>query len=168
MPAVQRRQPDEQVITPERFRRGLVERVPETIADDAGAISFPFRAIDNLAALLKRDEITPEMFAAGRQFEDEFRRSQLDSLQAADMSRVISAGNRTREDSSRAIRARDAIYQALQALGGFDTIASRIAWHVLGWQRSIKSWAIEAGLNQQVAKGILIASLDRLVAHYGL
>jgi hypothetical protein len=45
-------------------------------------------------------------------------------------------------------------------------------WHVLGWERSLKEWALEQGwsgrrVSQESASGILVAALGALEAHFG-
>jgi hypothetical protein len=46
-------------------------------------------------------------------------------------------------------------------------------WHVLGWERSLKEWALEQGwsgrrVSQETASGILIAALGVLESHFSM
>jgi hypothetical protein len=60
---------------------------------------------------------------------------------------------------------------ARQAVGGLGSAGGSCIWHVVGWQQSLKEWALEQGWNgrrvsQEAASGILIASLGTLEAHF--
>ena len=64
------------------------------------------------------------------------------------------------------------VHRALEALGGIGSPAGSCIWHVLGCGRSIRKWAIRQAWNgrpsdQKEAKGILIAALGMVAAHYG-
>jgi hypothetical protein len=59
------------------------------------------------------------------------------------------------------------------ALGGHDSPAGSCAWHVLGYGRSVREWALRQGwggrpVRQEQAHGMLVAALGLLAAHYGL
>ena len=53
-------------------------------------------------------------------------------------------------------------------------LGQRVQWsRSVGWERSLKEWAIEQGWNgrrvsQEAASGILIAALGALEAHFGM
>ena len=69
--------------------------------------------------------------------------------------------------------AREHVWRALVAVGGPGSPAGSCLWHVVGWERSLKEWALEQGWNgrrvsQEAASGILIAALGILEAHYRL
>ena len=54
--------------TPERLRRGGIERLARPIADEAGRSARPYRASDTLEQMVRRQTITPAMRQAGRGF----------------------------------------------------------------------------------------------------
>ncbi|MBV9858739.1 MAG: hypothetical protein JO038_01335 [Alphaproteobacteria bacterium] len=65
--------------------------------------------------------------------------------------------------------ARNAIWRAISAVGGIGSPAGSCLWHVLGWERSLKEWALEQGwsgrrVSQEAASGILVAALGALQA----
>ncbi len=66
--------------------------------------------------------------------------------------------------------ARTAVWRAIRALGGIASPAGSCLWHVVGWERSLKEWALEQGwagrrVSQEAASGILIAALGALETH---
>jgi hypothetical protein len=63
------------------------------------------------------------------------------------------------------------VWRAIQAVGGIASPAGSCLWHVLGWQKSLKEWAIEQGwsgrrVSPEAASGILIAALGALESHH--
>jgi hypothetical protein len=67
--------------------------------------------------------------------------------------------------------ARERVWRAIVAVGGPRSPGGSCLWHVIGWERSIKEWALEQGWNgrrisQEAASGILISALGALEAHY--
>ena len=61
--------------------------------------------------------------------------------------------------------------RAILVVGGPGSAGGSCLWHVLGWQRSLKEWALEQGwsgrrVSQEVASGILIGALGALEAHF--
>ena len=69
--------------------------------------------------------------------------------------------------------ARNVVWRAIQAVGGIGSPAGSCLWHVVGWERSLKEWALEQGWNgrrvsQEAASGILIAALGALEGHFGI
>ena len=64
-----------------------------------------------------------------------------------------------------------AVWRAVLAVGGPASPGGSCLWHVVGWGRSLKEWALEQGwsgrrVSQEAASGILIAALGALEAHY--
>jgi uncharacterized protein DUF6456 len=163
------------VPTPERFQRGLVERPERPIADEAGRSARPYRAVDTLAMMERRGSITAAMRQAGEDFRGRFAAAHLDPLRALDYSRPRDgAAARPRggeEPGSRVEGARRTVWGAILAVGGLGSPGGSCLWHVVGWERSLKEWAIEQGwsgrrVSQEAASGILIAALGALEAHY--
>jgi hypothetical protein len=161
--------------TPERYRHGAIERLSQAISDAAGTISRPHYAVDTLLAMERRGSITPAMRQAGQDFRRYFAIAQLDPLRAFDWSQPRQPGalrNREADDAGwRLERAREFVWQTIRAVGGLASPGGSCLWHVVGWGRSLKEWALEQGwsgrrVSQESASGILIAVLGALDAHY--
>jgi hypothetical protein len=171
---------DENVVvmpTPERRNQGIVERLERPIADESGRPARPYRAVDTLGAMERRGSITASMRQAGEDFRARFATAQLDPLRAPDWSRLrVGGSSRFRAGDEPGMRiegARDTVWRAIRALGGMGSPAGSCLWHVVGWERSLKEWALEQGWNgrrvsQEAASGILIAALGALEAHFGM
>src|SRR5882672_1149537 len=163
--------------TPERRSRGVVERVEQPIADECGRPSRPYRAVDTLAIMERRGSITAGMRQAGEDFRARFAVAQLDPLRALDLSHLRLGERSLRPDGGgpglRIEAARGAVWRAIQAAGGLGSPGGSCLWHVLGWERSLKEWALEQGwsgrrVSQESASGILIAGLGALESHFGI
>jgi hypothetical protein len=163
--------------TPERRNHGVVERLERPIADESGRPARPYRAVDTLATMERRGSITAGMRQAGEDFRARFATAQLDPLRAADWSRLrVGISSRFRAGDEPGLRiegARDVVWRAILAVGGIGSPAGSCLWHVVGWERSLKEWALEQGwsgrrVSQEAASGILIAALGALEAHFGI
>jgi hypothetical protein len=157
--------------TPERYKHSGVEILDRAIADDEGRPSQPYRSIDILQLLERRGVITHGMWLAGDRFRTSFRRAQLDPLKAADMARPVISGGKPQLPMTSTENARESVWRAILAVGGLNSAGGSCIWHVIGWERTLKEWALEQGWNgrrvsQDAARGILIASLGTLEAHY--
>lgn len=162
---------------PERLRQGPVEQLARAIPDAAGNPSRPYRAIDTLAVMERRGSITAGMRQAGEDFRARFTVAQLDPLRALDLSHLRlgerSLGRGGDGPGLRIEAARAAVWRAVQAVGGIGSPAGSCLWHVVGWERSLKEWALEQGwsgrrVSQESASGILIAALGVLEKHFGI
>jgi len=163
--------------TPERRNHGIVERLERPIADESGRPARPYRAVDTLATMERRGSITAGMRQAGEDFRARFATAQLDPLRAPDWSR-LRVGSSSRfgagdEPGLRIEGARNVVWRAILAVGGIGSPAGSCLWHVVGWERSLKEWALEQGwsgrrVSQEAASGILIAALGALEAHFGM
>jgi len=160
---------------PERWNHGVIERLDRPIADEAGRSGRPYRTVDTLAAMERRGSITAGMRQAGEDLRVRFAAAQLDPLRAPDWSRPRTGGPTRGSDAEgptlRIEAARDAVWRAILAVGGLGSPAGSCLWHVVGWERSLKEWAIEQGwggrpVSQETASGILIAALGALEAHF--
>jgi hypothetical protein len=156
--------------TAERLRHGTVDRLARPIADERGAPARPYRAIDILAQMERRGRITAGMRCAGDDFRTQFNKAHLDPLHAAALERV-GGSSPTAEPGLKAQAARDRVWRSLCAVGGIASPAGSCLWHVVGYERSLKEWAVEQGwrgraIAEETASGILIASLGMLEAHY--
>ncbi len=163
--------------TPERYNHAIVERLERPIADESGRPARPYRAVDTLGAMERRGSITASMRQAGEDFRTRFATAQLDPLRAPDWSRLrVGGSSRFKADDGPGLRiegARNAVWRAIIAVGGIGSPAGSCLWHVVGWERSLKEWALEQGWNgrrvsQEAASGILIAALGALEAHFGM
>jgi hypothetical protein len=151
-------------------------REVEAIAK-SGRPARPYRAVDTLGAMERRGSITASMRQAGEDFRARFATAQLDPLRAPDWARLRvggSSGFRAGDEPGLRIEgARNAVWRAILAAGGLGSPAGSCLWHVVGWERSLKEWALEQGWNgrrvsQEAASGILIAALGALEAHFGM
>lgn len=161
--------------TEERYRQGAIEQIARPIADEAGRSVRPFRAIDTLLMMERRGSITAGMRQAAEDFRLRFAVAQLDPLRALDYSRPRDSGAGPKigrdEFGLRVETAREHVWRAIGAVGGPRSPGGSCLWHVVGWERSIKEWALDQGWNgrrvsQEAASGILIAALGALEAHY--
>ena len=162
--------------TLERGEHGLIERLERPIADVTGSPARPYRAVDTLAMMERRGSITASMRQAGEEFRRCFATAQLDPLRALDYSRPRDGGGVRRkvgeEPGLRIENAREAVWRAVLAVGGLGSPGGSCLWHVVGWERSLKEWALEQGwsgrrVSQEAASGILVAALGALEAHHG-
>jgi hypothetical protein len=134
-----------------------------------------YRVVDTLAAMERRGSVTAGMRRAGEDFRARFKTAQLDPLSACDISWPVTGRHSRRtfreERASRIENAREVVWRAILAVGGLGSAAGSCLWHVLGWERSLKEWAIEQGwsgrrVSQETASGIFIAALGILEAHF--
>lgn len=165
----------EGAITAERRQHDLIEVSTHPIADQAGRPARPYRLVDTLQIMERRGSITAAMRQAGADFRARFAQAQLDPLRAIDLSRLRLGERSTRRDREapglRIEAARRAVWVAIQSVGGIASPAGSCLWHVLGWERSLKEWALEQGWNgrrvsQEAASGILAAALGALETHF--
>jgi hypothetical protein len=158
----------------ERRRHGPLVQLERPIADDAGRVGRPYRAVDTLAAMERRGTITAGMRQAAEDFRSRFVTAQLDPLHAFDYSRPRRGGTGSvgvRDLGSAIEAAREHVWRAIVAVGGPASPGGSCLWNVVGWERSVKEWALGEGWNgrrvsQEAASGILVAALGALETHY--
>lgn len=158
--------------TPERLQHGDVALAPHAIADEFGRPARPYRSVDTLAHMLRRQSITPAMRQAGDDFRAQFARAALDPLRAPDLRRTPQRG-RSLEPSEQQVEARKRVWRALTAVGGIASPAGSCIWHVLGCEWSLRQWALREGwagrpVSEETASGVLVGALGVLQALYGL
>lgn len=162
--------------TLERLRHGTIERLSQPIADSSGAPAQPYRAVDTLAVMQRRGTITAGMRQAGEDFRTRFAVAQLDPLRSLDLSQLRGVDRSLRpggdEPGLRIEAARRTVWHAIRAVGGIASPGGSCLWHVIGWERTLKDWALEQGWNgrrvsQETAAGILVAALGTLEQHFG-
>lgn len=164
--------PDEQAPSAERQAQSQVERLPAPIADEAGRPARPYRAVDTLTAMLRKGTITPAMHQAGEDFHVLFMAAALESLRAADLSRLPD-GKRELPLTLRQAEARKEVWRVLRTVGGIASPSGSCLWHVVGSAATVKEWALHHGwngrtLSPEAASGILIGALGALQAYFGL
>lgn len=151
---------------PERKQHDLIERMDKAIADDPAR---PYKSVDILTRMERRGSITAGMRKAGEDFRNAFRRAHIDTLGAVDLSRpFIDSGHRARNGHS---DSSDKVWRAILHVGGLGSAAGSCLWHVIGFEHTLKAWALEQGWNgrrvsQEAAYGILIAALGVLESYY--
>lgn len=145
--------------TPERTRRGDLEWIEqkavrrngeqvgvEGLTDADGLQVRAYRSIDTLGAMHRRGAITAEMRQVGEDFQVLFRLAALDRLQAADMSRpFVNSTYRSSELPTKVYKARESVWDTVEAVGGMGSTGGSCLWHVLGFGMTLKEWAIEQG-----------------------
>lgn len=158
--------------TPERFARGEVERL-DRAQDEQGAVSRPHRSVSILVSLYRKGKITGEMCQAGEDFRNLFDRAQLDARGCIDISRpmVSHLVKPTGIFASRVEDAREAVYQAINAVGGYRSDAGNLLINVLGWGWSIKAWSGERSrttrpISEHEASGVLQGALGVLAMYF--
>jgi hypothetical protein len=165
---------------PERFRAdhaggGVVLRCVESVRDANGGIGRPWRSLDTLARMERAGTITSSMRAAGVLFNEIFNEAGLDPLFAADPTRIPVLAHRsylvTAKRGSRS--AVQMVLDALDMLGGIASPGGSCAWHVLGCECTIESWALSRGwgarrVDTRVATGILLTDLGILQSYYAI
>ncbi len=160
----------------ERQQHGRIEQLPRPIADETGRTARPYRAVDTLATMERRGSITAGMRQAAEDFRSRFVIAQLDPLRALDYSRprrgTMGRAPDVGGSGLRVENAREHVWRAIVAVGGPASPGGSCLWHVVGWERSLKEWALEQGWNgrrvsQEAASGILVATLGALETYYG-
>jgi hypothetical protein len=149
-----------------RQQHGRVERAAAQVVDAHGNIGDPWQAETLLAKLERRGDIRAAERDAGEKFHRLFQRAALDPLRAADMARIGGAtGPRDAHGSENARRQANAV---IAVMGGRASLAGSILWDVIGEDQSMRQWSLRHGRREEVAKGILIATLARLADYRGV
>jgi uncharacterized protein DUF6456 len=158
--------------TPERLRKGGLEKPEDgvVVTDDSGHAverASPYRNVDLLARLLRRDAITDKMHAAGSMFREVFRRACLEALHCSDWMREVGAG-RPADASAEALQCRRRVLATMDYLGGATSLRGSVLWSVVGLEQTLRDWSREHQRNPQEGLGILVASLEGLAQYYRL
>ena len=156
-------------IKPHKVRGRELEELREK--DPDGRIVYHHRTVDTLGKMLRAGTIDQAMYDAAKDLEAAFIIANLDPIRALPILRVPGNG-RERELNERQLDARRRVHKALRALGGISSPAGSCVWHVVGVQRSVREWAMRQGwggrpVEQTEARGILVAALGMLAAHFG-
>jgi hypothetical protein len=165
---------------PARFRAdhvgGVVVRLPQRIADANGGIGRPWKRLDTLARMERAGTISGGMQAAGALFHEWFTEAGLDPLWASDPTRipVLSHNNGRASLACRgSATALEMVIDSLRQLGGMSSPGGSCAWHVLGCEMTIESFALSRGwgtgrIDARIATGILLTDLGILQTYYSI
>jgi hypothetical protein len=151
--------------TPERVRR-VVALVPNAIADDAGAPSQPYRAVDRLAMMERSGQINAQMRQAGERFRERFYVANLDQLKAQNLERPFGEIRAVRAEPLRIERARNDVRHLMIALGGQHSLAGSVVWNIIGLEEPLQRWSFNHHVSREFARGLLIGSLGVMTAYY--
>lgn len=163
--------------TPEFGRRMLVgeERVISR-----GAVRRVRRTIDVLARMYHNRTISPEMVEAGRRFQRLFHDARFEGHSGSSFGHVVPRGRGRRHGergqrgnaADRALDARAELARAVGVLGGHRSPGASAVWFVLGEEAAIRDYARRSGwgagrtMTEEVARGVLVAALGVLAAHW--
>lgn len=154
--------------TTERRQHDRITRDEQQLADTAGLIGHPWRAEGLLARLERHGDISRRERAAGEEFARLFNLAHLDPLRSGDMGRgIVRAPSVTPSNE----RARHDINKALDVLGGLDSLCGACAWHIIGAEMTIAEFVLRqrsggVRITPQTGKGVLLATLNMLAAHF--
>jgi len=168
----QKRKPKEAKTEPEtlvskvREQHDRITVAEKQIVDALGGIGLPYVVEGPLQRLYRQGEITDAELDAALEFRRLYRLGFTDPLRAASFDeRIVAGGDRLPHASDYARRRVNAILKALGSASG--SLMASCADHVIGSEASISEWARSRrwsgrNLNDHVAKGILIATLQML------
>lgn len=155
----------------ERAQHDRITLAEKQIADAVGGIGLPHMVETPLARLYRQGAISEAELAAGDEFRRLYRLAYLDPLRAATLEqRVI--GTHLPHGSEAARRQVRAILALLGS--GSGSLMASCAEHVIGSEESVATWALgkrwrgDIGINDQIAKGILLATLQTLPGIMGM
>ncbi len=152
------------------LRRTRIEIEDEA---DGSSRAYPMRAGDVVEALERKGRIDHRAAAGAKKFETLFQRASLQGVVVRDLRTPPAPFRLGSAEPHNILEARDAVWQAVEALGGIGTPGANIAWDVLGLGMTIKSHAERCqfgngrSLNPMTATGILVQTCFSLAAHFG-
>ena len=157
---------EEALVGKYRLQHGPVAGVG-MVADSDGNIGAPLLQLPLLARLEQRGVIDRRSAAAGARFHELFRIASLDTLKAADVSRVPLPPGTARHDlPASGERARRAVSDVMTALGGAGSAAASVIWNVCGLETSVRQWALTTQRPEHLCAGILVGALSALAGHF--
>ena len=153
---------------PERLQHDRVTRDSVQIADANGAIGRPWKTEGLLGRLERHGDIGPGERLAGERFQEIFTAAGMDPLRCSGMAHR-SHGKPV--DAPSGVLAREQVHACLTALGGHGSAAGTASWMILGLGMSLREWSMREGwqgrpISPHVAKGVIIAALGILRAHF--
>jgi hypothetical protein len=163
----------EDLATPSKWRlqHGSVGEPMREADPETGLPVVHRRTVDTLSQMLTNGTITQEMHDAGAVFRRQFRVAALDQLRPMPLMRIPRGSGDSLTD--RQIGAREQVAHIMMALGGYDSAAGSVIWHVVGLEHSVREWAQRQGwggrsVGHAQAQGMLVAALGMLAVLYGL
>jgi hypothetical protein len=132
------------------------------------------RSVDELADLVRRGDISPEIRQSAERFAELFHAARFDPGLTVDLTKDRVDVNRNGSDiePDGVERAKDKVRAAIKALGGQQTPCASAVWNIVGRNETLESWAKRRQLDPRVqyatvdiARRILIAGLERLDVH---
>ena len=156
--------------TPWRLQHGPVGEPVREADPETGLPVVHRRTVDTLGQMLANGTITQDMHDAGAVFRSQFRIAALDAVRSMPLIRAPGGGEAM---TDRQMVARERVAHAITALGGYDSAAGSIVWHVVGLEHSVREWAQRQGwggrrVGHAQAQGMLVAALGMLAVLYGL
>ena len=153
-----------------RLQHGPVGEPMREADPETGLPVVHRRTVDTLGQMLANGTITQEMHDAGAIFRARFRAAALDGMRTMPLIRLAKGHGDSMTE--RQVHARQQIADTLVALGGFDSAAGSVIWHVVGLEYSVREWAMRQGWGGKLvspaqAQGMLVAALGVLAAVYG-
>lgn len=153
----------------------LAQHTPLEMVDIRDKDGWPVstqRTVDTLGRLMRNGLIGPAEVKAGNWFRARFHISKLDPNRVPQLDRIFLDGGKppASSESERIQEAKDDIWAALQAVGTFDSLPSRILYDVVGREVTISEWVQNQSfggfrVRADTATGILAAALVTLAAH---
>jgi hypothetical protein len=150
------------------LRRGKIEVEEVRERDARGRIVVHHRTIDTLGRLYRNGVIDDATHEAAREFQRDFTIASLESVRALPLARIPGSGQEPTL-TEKQVFARRRVHRAMEALGGHDSPAGSVVWHVVGGGLSVRQWALRqrwGGRSMRVdeAQGALVAALSVLAA----
>jgi hypothetical protein len=158
-------------MTSKTLRRGKVEVVEVRERDPDGRIVTHHRAVDAIGRLFRTGVIDGAMHDAAREFQAAFVLARLDALRALPLARIPGNGREPSLTERQAL-ARRRVHRTMEALGGHDSPAGSVVWHVVGGGMSLRAWARRQRwdgrpVRPDQAQGVLVAALSVLAGQSG-
>jgi hypothetical protein len=155
-------------MTAKLLRRGKVEVEEVRERDARGEIVVHHRTIDTLGRLYRNGVIDEPMLEAARAFQAAFTIANLESVRALPILRIPGSGQEP-SLTERQVFARQRVHRSMEALGGHDSPAGSVVWHVVGGGLSVRQWALRQrwggrAMRVDEAQGVLVAALSVLAS----
>lgn len=143
-----------------------IERIEVSYEDDKQPHTVT-RVVDALSMMRNKGTLTKDQFAAGIRFQEAFDLAGLVRSTGMRFDGMPPGGSGAGDLPARVVDARNEVFAAMKALGGYQTACGIAAQWILGMRWSLRSIAErEAHKNHNVWTGILVGTLDILDAHY--
>ena len=131
-----------------------------TTIDSEGETGAPAaEVIDELLKLYTDGLITEERYNVGVDFRNDFQRSGLVGIKAADLHRT---GGSWSDPITGSLEAKRRTHEALRAVGGLFTSKGLVAWHILGEERTFEGMLEYIGVFFMNPRIVLIQVLEDL------